>query len=172
VSAATGHAEHNMPCTSQPGSPAALCPRLGGRHFTLRRDCLCRALRRKVGGTAKDYWKDWVDVQGSYTDKGYVSRQNATVPGVSTTVAAMASAGLLMCRHLVKNCNPDIVNMCSTMRRCELMMYVCRASVPCRRGRSNAGRGCICCGADLIRAVDAAAGICCWCWLIWLGHQW
>ncbi len=24
---------------------------------------MCRALRRKVGGTAKDYWKDWVDVQ-------------------------------------------------------------------------------------------------------------
>ena len=27
------------------------------------------ALRRKVGGTAKDYWKGWVDVKGSYVDK-------------------------------------------------------------------------------------------------------
>jgi hypothetical protein len=30
-------------------------------------------LRRKVGGTAKDYFKEWVDVQGTYTDKGYVA---------------------------------------------------------------------------------------------------
>lgn len=28
-----------------------------------------QALRRKVGGTAKDYWKGWVDVKGSYVDK-------------------------------------------------------------------------------------------------------
>ena len=28
-----------------------------------------QALRRKVGGTAKDYWKGWVDVKGNYVDK-------------------------------------------------------------------------------------------------------
>lgn len=69
----------------------------------------CRALRRKVGGTAKDYWKDWIDVSGDYTDKGYVSRQNASVPGVSLRMA-MASAELLLdCIMIVTNCNPDIV---------------------------------------------------------------
>ncbi len=30
------------------------------------------ALRRKVGGTAKDYWKGWVEVKGENVDKGYV----------------------------------------------------------------------------------------------------
>ena len=25
--------------------------------------CECRALRRKVGGTAKNYFKEWVDVR-------------------------------------------------------------------------------------------------------------
>ena len=28
-----------------------------------------QALRRKVGGTAKDYWKGWVEVKGNYVDK-------------------------------------------------------------------------------------------------------
>jgi hypothetical protein len=62
-----------------------------------------------VGGTAKDYWKDWVEVSGDYTDEGYVSRQNASVPGVSLRMA-MASAELLMrCIMIVKNCNPNII---------------------------------------------------------------
>lgn len=34
--------------------------------------CWCRALRRKIGGTKQDFWKEWVDVKGEYTDKGYV----------------------------------------------------------------------------------------------------
>jgi hypothetical protein len=40
------------------------------------------ALRRKIGGTAKDYWKDWVEVKGQYVDKGYVSDEETTVPGL------------------------------------------------------------------------------------------
>ncbi len=44
---------------------------------------VCRALRRKVGGTAKDYWKDWVDVKGQYADKGYVSKESTPVPGLA-----------------------------------------------------------------------------------------
>ena len=28
-----------------------------------------QALRRRIGGTAKDYWKTWVDVKGDYVDK-------------------------------------------------------------------------------------------------------
>lgn len=56
-----------------------------------------RALRRKVGGTAKDYWKDWVETQGDYTDKGYVSRQNATVPGVSASMAMVSAELLIYC---------------------------------------------------------------------------
>ncbi len=41
-----------------------------------------RALRRKVGGTAKDYWKDWVDVKGQYAEKGYVSNESTSVVGL------------------------------------------------------------------------------------------
>jgi len=33
---------------------------------------LCRALKRKINGTSQDFWKEWVDVKGEYTDKGYV----------------------------------------------------------------------------------------------------
>ena len=39
------------------------------------------ALKRKIIGTKKDYWKDWVDVQGKYTEKGYVSSESSTVYG-------------------------------------------------------------------------------------------
>lgn len=46
-----------------------------------------QALRRKIGGTAKDYWKDWVEVKGEYTDKGYVAKDNATnVPALGFLV--------------------------------------------------------------------------------------
>lgn len=41
-----------------------------------------QALRRKIGGTAKDYWKDWVEVKGEYTDKGYVSEDTEAVVGL------------------------------------------------------------------------------------------
>eukprot|EP00890_Picochlorum_soloecismus_P000304 jgi/Picsp_1/1274/NSC_04755-R1_protein len=40
------------------------------------------ALRRKIGGTAKDFWKDSVDVVGEYTDKGYVSQDVEPVKGL------------------------------------------------------------------------------------------
>ncbi len=43
------------------------------------------ALRRKIGGTAKDYWKDWIEVKGEYTDKGYVAKGEET----STNVPAL-----------------------------------------------------------------------------------
>jgi hypothetical protein len=43
------------------------------------------ALRRKIGGTAKDYWKDWIEVKGEYTDKGYVAKSDET----STNVPAL-----------------------------------------------------------------------------------
>ena len=43
------------------------------------------ALRRKIGGTAKDYWKDWIEVKGEYTDKGYVAKDEET----STNVPAL-----------------------------------------------------------------------------------
>ncbi|KAK9807831.1 hypothetical protein WJX72_010529 [[Myrmecia] bisecta] len=47
------------------------------------------ALRRKVGGTAKDYWKDWVDVKGDYVDKGYVSSESGTVTGLPFLIAVV-----------------------------------------------------------------------------------
>ena len=37
-----------------------------------------QALRRKIGGTAKDYWKTWIDVDGKYVDKGYVAKDAAS----------------------------------------------------------------------------------------------
>uniref|UniRef100_A0A7S4D1F5 Uncharacterized protein n=1 Tax=Eutreptiella gymnastica TaxID=73025 RepID=A0A7S4D1F5_9EUGL len=41
------------------------------------------ALRRKVGGTYSDYFKEWVDVKGKYTDRGYVGDDS----GVSDTAS-------------------------------------------------------------------------------------
>jgi len=58
------------------------------------------ALRRKVGGTARDFWKTWIDVQGEYTDKGYVSDEATTVPGlpflIGTIVALMGTVGYVV----------------------------------------------------------------------------
>jgi hypothetical protein len=57
-----------------------------------------RALQRKVGGSARDFWKGWVDVKGSYVDKGYVSDEDDAIsapPGVlflALTVAGLAAA--------------------------------------------------------------------------------
>lgn len=45
-----------------------------------------QALRRRVGGTAKDYWKTWIEVKGDYVDKGYVAKEetslSTSVPGL------------------------------------------------------------------------------------------
>jgi hypothetical protein len=52
-----------------------------------------QALRRKIGGTAKDYWKDWVDVKGEYVDRGYVAKDSETevpaLPFLILTVVAL-----------------------------------------------------------------------------------
>ena len=40
---------------------------------------LCRALKRKINGTSQDFWKEWVDVKGEYTDKGYVDTAQGVV---------------------------------------------------------------------------------------------
>jgi hypothetical protein len=42
------------------------------------------ALRRKIGGTSKDFFKGWVEVKGEYTDKGYVAKEEE-----STNVPAL-----------------------------------------------------------------------------------
>lgn len=60
------------------------------------------ALRRKVGGTAKDFWKDSVDVKGEYTDKGYVAADAgpAAVPAlpflVGIVLALLATTGYVV----------------------------------------------------------------------------
>ena len=53
-----------------------------------------RALRRKIGGTAKDFWKESVDVNGKYTDKGYVSR-SGSVSSDTSKVLPFALATLV-----------------------------------------------------------------------------
>jgi len=71
-----------------------------------------QALRRKVGGTAKDYWKDWVDVKGTYAEKGYVAKDGSAVSNTSakslpillaTFVALLGATGVwwLWGMHLV-----------------------------------------------------------------------
>ena len=59
------------------------------------------ALRRKVGGTAKDYWKSWIEPQGEYVDKGYVSDDEAgpAIPAVGFLVAV--TAGVLAATYFV-----------------------------------------------------------------------
>ena len=39
----------------------------------------CRALKRKINGTSADFWKEWVDVKGEYTDKGYIDKAEGVV---------------------------------------------------------------------------------------------
>ncbi|PRW20989.1 kinase [Chlorella sorokiniana] len=53
------------------------------------------ALRRRVGGTAKDYWKDWVETKGEYVDKGYVAKDKsataASVPALPFLVGTVVA---------------------------------------------------------------------------------
>ena len=61
-----------------------------------------RALKRKIGGTARDYFKDWVDVDGEYTDTGYVGAgaNSSSVPGLpillAVLFAVLATAGYVV----------------------------------------------------------------------------
>lgn len=50
-----------------------------------------QALRRRVGGTAKDFWKGYVDVKGEYSEKGYVSSSGSisSVPGLPFLIAVV-----------------------------------------------------------------------------------
>lgn len=61
-----------------------------------------QALRRKVGGTAKDFWKTSIDVVGEYTDKGYIAKEPtaSNVPAlpflVGTVVALFGTVGYVV----------------------------------------------------------------------------
>lgn len=63
------------------------------------------ALRRKVGGTAKDYWKSFVDVKGENVDKGYVAKDGSAVsvpPGIAflgLTLIGMIAATAAVVSH-------------------------------------------------------------------------
>lgn len=61
------------------------------------------ALKRKIIGTKKDYWKDWVDVKGEYTDKGYVSTESSNVYGAPlialTLLGVVSTLGLLVSQN-------------------------------------------------------------------------
>lgn len=64
-----------------------------------------QALRRKIGGTAKDYWKSYVDVKGANVDKGYVAKDGGAVsvpPGalfLGLTLAGLAAATAAVVSH-------------------------------------------------------------------------
>ena len=51
-------------------------------------------MRRKIGGTARDFWKDWVDVDGEYTESGYVDKPQkvAGLPFLIGVVVALFGA--------------------------------------------------------------------------------
>lgn len=53
------------------------------------------ALRRKVGGTAKSFFKETVEAKGKYVEKGYVAREKAPIsegiPGLPFLVAVVLS---------------------------------------------------------------------------------
>ena len=54
------------------------------------------ALRRKIGGTAKDYWKGWVEVKGANVDRGYVvSADEATGLPPAAGLLALTLVGML-----------------------------------------------------------------------------
>jgi hypothetical protein len=56
------------------------------------------ALKRKIGGTARDFFKDWVDVDGDYVDQGFVgANQKTSVPAlpflIAVVLAVLGTAG-------------------------------------------------------------------------------
>lgn len=58
------------------------------------------ALQRRIRGTAKGFFKEWVDVKGEYVEKGYVSTDSTTVPGlpflIATVVALLAATAFVV----------------------------------------------------------------------------
>lgn len=58
------------------------------------------ALRRKIGGTSKDYFKEWVEVKGDYTDKGYVAESTGLPPAfpflLATVLGLVAALGYVV----------------------------------------------------------------------------
>lgn len=56
----------------------------------------CRALRRKIGGTARDYWKDWVEEEQVKNIKTYYKPGEAAavpfLPFLVGVVVAMLAA--------------------------------------------------------------------------------
>lgn len=58
-----------------------------------------QALRRKIGGTGKDFFKEWVDVKGQFVEKGYVSTEETTVPGLPFLI--LTALALVACTAYV-----------------------------------------------------------------------
>lgn len=62
------------------------------------------ALRRKVGGTSKDFFKTSVELKGAYVDKGYVAKDGAVSvpPGIAflgLTLIGMIAATAAVVSH-------------------------------------------------------------------------
>ena len=67
---------------------SACIPKYHVHHYHALAGASCRALRRKIGGTKKDFWKEWVDVDGEYTESGYIDKPQA-VTGLPFLIAVV-----------------------------------------------------------------------------------
>lgn len=60
------------------------------------------ALRRRIRGTSRDFFKDWIDVEGDFVEQGYVSGKGgaASVPALpfllAVVVAVLGAAGYVV----------------------------------------------------------------------------
>ena len=84
------------PCCRTSRNPPAACLPSFTPPFCIR------ALRRKIGGTAKDYWKDWVEVDtfdNTYHDPEKSSGTVPYLPLLVAVVVGMLAATVAVVEH-------------------------------------------------------------------------
>jgi len=83
-------------CLHSPRHPPSLLPPSLPPSLSYQSPEQYAALRRKIGGTAKDYWKGWVEVRGENVDRGYVvSADEATGLPPAAGLLALTLLGML-----------------------------------------------------------------------------